>query len=128
MKTQGNLRQSQSLIPLLPFACVGAGAEILLGSHWVARVQYRFSDFGYPSGHGGAFTFTDVRVCSGCPSPASSPLTVSYEFVVRAGAPPFPNAPQLYRYTRRSTVLPRCAAHQDVMLSRTNHKSAVPRG
>ena len=83
MKTQGNLRQSQSLIPLLPFACVGAGAEILLGSHWVARVQYRFSDFGYPSGHGGAFTFTDVRVCSGCPSPASSPLTVSYEFVVR---------------------------------------------
>jgi len=61
---------------------LGAGAEMLLGSQWVARVQYRFSDFGYPSGHGGAFTFTDVRVCSGCPSPASSPLTVSYEFLV----------------------------------------------
>jgi outer membrane immunogenic protein len=57
----------------------GAGAEMLLGSHWVARVQYRFSDFGYPSFGGFTpFSFTNTRTCIGC-SAANSPLTVSYE-------------------------------------------------
>jgi outer membrane immunogenic protein len=60
----------------------GIGMDMLLGSNWVARVQYRFSDFGYPSGHGSAFSFTDIRTCSGCPSATSSPLTVSYEFLM----------------------------------------------
>jgi hypothetical protein len=57
------------------------GVDMLLGSNWIARAQYRFSDFGYLSGHSGAFTFTDTRVCSGCPSTAS-PLTVSYELLL----------------------------------------------
>ncbi len=60
----------------------GSGIDFLLGSHWVVRAQYRFSDFGYPSR--GAFrpvSFTDTRVCSGCPS-ATNPLTVSYELPV----------------------------------------------
>jgi opacity protein-like surface antigen len=60
----------------------GIGMDMLLGSHWVARVQYRFADFGYPSGSAGRFSFTDVRTCSGCPSAANSPLTVAYEFLV----------------------------------------------
>jgi outer membrane immunogenic protein len=59
----------------------GMGVDMLLGSNWIARAQYRFSDFGYLSGHSGAFTFTDTRVCSGCPS-AASPLTVSYELLL----------------------------------------------
>jgi outer membrane immunogenic protein len=59
----------------------GMGVDMLLGSNWVARAQYRFSDFGYLSGHSGAFTFTDTRVCSGCPS-ASNPLTISYELLL----------------------------------------------
>jgi outer membrane immunogenic protein len=60
----------------------GIGAEILLGSNWVARTQYRFADFGYPSGRSfGAFTFTDVRTCTGCPAGAN-PLTISYELLV----------------------------------------------
>ena len=58
---------------------VGAGGEMLLGSSWVARVQYRFSDFGYPSFSGFTpFSFTDTRSCIGCAS-ASNPLVVSYE-------------------------------------------------
>ena len=58
----------------------GAGIEMLFGPSWVARVQYRFSDFGYPSsGPFAPFSFTDTRTCSGCPSAASSPLNVSYE-------------------------------------------------
>jgi hypothetical protein len=45
-------------------------------------VQYRFSDFGYPSFGGfSAFSFTDTRACNGCP-PAASPLTVSYQLPV----------------------------------------------
>ena len=60
----------------------GIGADVLLGSHWIARVAYRFSDFGYPSGSAGGFGFTDVRVCAGCASAANSPLTVSYEFLL----------------------------------------------
>ena len=60
----------------------GIGIDALLGSHWVGRLQYRFADFGYPSGSSGAFSFTDVRTCSGCPSAANSPLTVSYELLV----------------------------------------------
>jgi len=59
----------------------GMGVDMLLGSNWVVRAQYRFSDFGYLSGHSGAFTFTDTRVCSGCPS-ASNPLTISYELLL----------------------------------------------
>jgi outer membrane immunogenic protein len=57
------------------------GMDMLLGTHWMARVQYRFADFGYPSGGSGAFSFTDVRTCTGCPS-AANPLTVSYEFLL----------------------------------------------
>jgi outer membrane immunogenic protein len=53
----------------------GSGIDFLLGSHWMVRAQYRFSNFGYPSR--GA-SFTDARVCNGCPSAASTPLTVSY--------------------------------------------------
>jgi outer membrane immunogenic protein len=59
---------------------VGAGIDMSLGGQWVARAQYRFSDFGYPSFGGfSPFSFTDTRSCSGCPSAASSPLTVSYD-------------------------------------------------
>jgi outer membrane immunogenic protein len=45
-------------------------------SNWVARGQYRFSD--YPSG---AFTFATTRTCTGCPS-AASPLNVSFQVPV----------------------------------------------
>jgi outer membrane immunogenic protein len=59
---------------------VGAGVDMSLWSQWVARVQYRFSDFGYPSFGGFTpFSFTGTRTCTGCPSATSSPLTVSYE-------------------------------------------------
>jgi outer membrane immunogenic protein len=60
----------------------GFGAETLLAGHWIARAQYRFSDFGYPSNRFSAFSATDVRTCTGCPSAASSPLTISYELPV----------------------------------------------
>ena len=60
----------------------GFGAETLLGAHWIARAQYRFSDFGYPSSRFSAFNVTDVRTCTGCPSAAGSPLTISYELPV----------------------------------------------
>jgi outer membrane immunogenic protein len=60
----------------------GIGADVLLGSHWIARVQYRFADFAYPSGSSGGFSFTDMRTCSGCASAANRPLTVAYEFLV----------------------------------------------
>jgi outer membrane immunogenic protein len=50
------------------------GLEYRLWSNWLARAQYRFSD--YPSG---AFTFATTRTCTGCPSAASSPLNVSFE-------------------------------------------------
>lgn len=59
---------------------VGAGVDMLLGSGWVARAQYRFSDFGYVGF--APFSFTDTRTCTGCPSTTSSPLTVSYELPV----------------------------------------------
>jgi outer membrane immunogenic protein len=58
----------------------GMGVDMVLGSHWVARAQYRFSDFGYLAGR--SANFTDVRTCSGCPSATSTPLTVSYEFLM----------------------------------------------
>jgi outer membrane immunogenic protein len=57
----------------------GSGIDFSLGSHWMIRAQYRFSDFGYPSRGVG---FTDTRVCNGCPSATSSPLTVSYQLPV----------------------------------------------
>jgi outer membrane immunogenic protein len=50
----------------------------LWSSNWVARGQYRFSGFDYPSGSG-AFTFATTRSCTGCPSAASSPLNVSFQ-------------------------------------------------
>ena len=60
----------------------GAGAEMLLGSNWVARVQYRFADFGYPSfGPFTPFSFSDTRICTGCAA-GSSPLSISYELPV----------------------------------------------
>jgi outer membrane immunogenic protein len=55
----------------------GVGMEMSFWTQWVARVQYRYSDFGYWGAH--TFSFTDTRICSGCPSAASSPLTVSYQ-------------------------------------------------
>jgi outer membrane immunogenic protein len=59
---------------------LGTGTEMLLWSGWVARGQYRYSDFGYLSiGDGSAFNFADARICNGCPSAASSPLSVSYQ-------------------------------------------------
>ena len=59
---------------------LGTGTEILLGSQWVARGQYRYSDFGYLSiGDGSAFNFADNRTCTGCLSAESSPLSVSYQ-------------------------------------------------
>jgi len=58
----------------------GAGIDLSLGSHWVLRGQYRFSDFGYPTG-AGAFNFTDVRTCTSC-SATGNPLTVSYQLLV----------------------------------------------
>jgi len=46
----------------------------LWSSNWVARGQYRFSDYA-----SGAFTFATTRSCTGCPSAASSPLNVSFQ-------------------------------------------------
>jgi outer membrane immunogenic protein len=60
----------------------GVGGETLFGPHWVARAQYRFSDFGYFSRNLNAFSATDTRVCTGCPSATSSPLIVSYQLPV----------------------------------------------
>jgi len=61
----------------------GVGAEsALFGPHWVARAQYRFSDFGYFSRNLNALSATDTRVCAGCPSATSSPLIVSYQMPV----------------------------------------------
>jgi outer membrane immunogenic protein len=54
------------------------GLEYRLWSNWVARGQYRFSGFDYPSGTS-AFTFATTRTCTGCPSAASSPLNVSFQ-------------------------------------------------
>ena len=58
----------------------GLGVDMWLWSNWMVRMHYRYADFGYLSiGDDGAFSFTDTRTCSGCPSAASSPLTVSYQ-------------------------------------------------
>ena len=53
------------------------GTRVELWSNWVARGQYRFFGFDYPSGSS-AFTFATTRSCTGCPSAASSPLNVSF--------------------------------------------------
>jgi outer membrane immunogenic protein len=58
----------------------GIGLEVRLWSNWVARGQYRFSGFDYPSGSG-AFTFATTRSCTGCPA-GSSPLNVSFQLPV----------------------------------------------
>ena len=58
----------------------GAGVDMLLTSNWMARVQYRFADFGYPSfGPFKPFSFSETRTCTGCVNPGASPLSVSYE-------------------------------------------------
>jgi outer membrane immunogenic protein len=54
----------------------GIGSELWLWPNWVARGQYRYSDFGYLSP--GAFSFTDTRTCTGCP-PSANPLSVAYQ-------------------------------------------------
>jgi outer membrane immunogenic protein len=54
------------------------GLEVRLWSNWVARGQYRFSGFDYPSGSN-AFSFATTRTCTGCPSAATSPLNVSFQ-------------------------------------------------
>lgn len=56
----------------------GIGLEVRVWSNWVARAQYRFSGFDYPTGSN-AFSFSTTRTCSGCSSAASSPLNVSYQ-------------------------------------------------
>src|SRR5262249_7828635 len=57
---------------------VGAGVDLWLAPHWVFRAQYRFIDIGYPAS-GSSASFTDTRICTGCPSAASSPLTITYQ-------------------------------------------------
>ena len=45
----------------------GVGVDMWFWSNWVARVQYRFADFGYPSfGPFTPFSFSDTRICTGC--------------------------------------------------------------
>jgi len=57
----------------------GAGVETMVTSNWMARVQYRFANMGYPSiGPFKPFTFTGTRTCTDCPAGAN-PLTVTYE-------------------------------------------------
>jgi len=57
----------------------GVGVDMWLWSHWMVRMHYRYSDFGYLSiGDGGAFSFTDTRSCTGCAA-AVNPLNVSYQ-------------------------------------------------
>jgi outer membrane immunogenic protein len=56
----------------------GIGLEVLLTSNWVARGQYRFTGFDYPSGSN-AFMFSTTRTCTGCASAANSPLNVAYQ-------------------------------------------------
>jgi outer membrane immunogenic protein len=56
------------------------GLEYRLWSNWVARGQYRFSGFDYPSGSS-AFTFATTRSCTGCAS-AASPLNVSFQLPI----------------------------------------------
>jgi outer membrane immunogenic protein len=56
----------------------GFGFDMWLWSNWVARVQYRYADFGFLSlGDASAFNFSDTRTCSGCG--ANGPLNVSYQ-------------------------------------------------
>lgn len=58
----------------------GVGFDLWLWSNWVARVQYRYADFGFLSvGDSSAFNFSDTRTCSGCASAANSPLNVAYQ-------------------------------------------------
>ena len=53
----------------------GLALEMLLGSQWVARVQYRFSDSGYPSFGGFTpFSFTNTRTCIGWRFPRQHPV------------------------------------------------------
>ena len=60
---------------------LGTGVDVMLSPQWVIRGQYRFADYGYPNGGFGAFNFTDVRVCTGCPA-ANNPLTVSSQILL----------------------------------------------
>lgn len=60
---------------------LGTGLDVMLTPQWVIRGQYRFADFGYPNGGSGAFNFTDVRACTGCPA-ANNPLTVSSQVLL----------------------------------------------
>src|SRR5207248_11355351 len=61
--------------PKQPQAPRPVGLEYRLwSSNWLARGQYRFSDYA-----SGAFSFATTRSCTGCPSAASSPLNVSFQ-------------------------------------------------
>jgi outer membrane immunogenic protein len=56
----------------------GLGFDMWFWSNWVARVQYRYADFGFLSfGDSSGFNFTDTRTCTGCAA-GNSPLNVSY--------------------------------------------------
>jgi outer membrane immunogenic protein len=55
---------------------IGAGLEAALGSNWVARAEYRYSDFG-------TITNTDVRSNGGLAPPAPLPLVVTYDLALR---------------------------------------------
>jgi outer membrane immunogenic protein len=55
---------------------VGAGLEAQLRSNWIARAEYRYSDFG-------TITNTDVRQNGGGALPFPLPLIVTYDLTIR---------------------------------------------
>jgi outer membrane immunogenic protein len=57
------------------------GLEYRLWSNWVARGQYRFSGFDYPSGSG-AFTFATTRSSLAALLPRAGSLNVSFQLPV----------------------------------------------
>jgi outer membrane immunogenic protein len=57
----------------------GVGVDMWFWSNWVARVQYRYADFGFLSvGDASAFNFSDTRTCTGCAA-ANTPVNVAYQ-------------------------------------------------
>jgi outer membrane immunogenic protein len=61
---------------------IGAGVEAMFGPNWIARAEYRYSDYGSSS-------YTDVRPCSPTPGPNCgifTSLNVSYNVSYRTHA------------------------------------------
>ena len=46
----------------------GGGIEAMFGSNWIARAEYRYSDYGSSS-------YTEVRPCTPTPGPACGTAT-----------------------------------------------------